>query len=259
MRTVNNSRRLQIANYVKQMREASVKELSEYFAVSPLTIRRDLIALEEQQILLRYHGGARALEHLEETDENSNNVFERKRVSLMEEKRRIAEKACEYLSSDDIIFMNSGSTVLFFLEAIKDKHVTVVTNNAMAPFCEKQVCVELLSLGGNYMERAKSFVGEITVNTINGIYSNCAVLGVNALDPERGMTTWNYQECGVNDAMINHTRGKVILLADHTKIGKVTNYVSSSLDKIDLIITDDGCDPKYVSVFKEKGVDVIVV
>ena len=155
--------------------------------------------------------------------------------------------------------MNSGSTVLFFLEAIKDKHVTVVTNNAMVPFCEKQVCVELLSLGGNYMERAKSFVGEITVNTINGIYSNCAVLGVNALDPERGMTTWNYQECGVNDAMINHTRGKVILLADHTKIGKVTNYVSSSLDKIDLIITDDGCDPKYVSVFKEKGVDVIVV
>ena len=259
MRTVNNSRRLQIANYVKQKREASVQELSEYFAVSPLTIRRDLIALEEQQILLRYHGGARALEHLEETDENSNNVFERKRVSLMEEKRRIAEKACEYLSNDDIIFMNSGSTVLFFLEAIKDKHVTVVTNNAMAPFCEKQVCVELLSLGGNYMERAKSFVGEITVNTINGIYSNCAVLGVNALDPERGMTTWNYQECGVNDAMINHTRGKVILLADHTKIGKVTNYVSSSLDKIDLIITDDGCDPKYVSVFKEKGVDVIVV
>ncbi len=259
MRTVNNSRRLQIANYVKQKGEASVQELSDFFAVSPLTIRRDLTALEQQQLLLRYHGGAKALEHLEEPDDNGNNVFERKRVSLMEEKKRIGEKACEYLENDDIIFMNSGSTVLFFLEAIRDKHVTVVTNNAMAPFCAKQLGVELLSLGGNYMERAKSFVGEITVNTINGIYSSCAILGVNALDPERGMTTWNYQECGVNDAMINHTRGKVILLADHTKIGKVSNYVSSSLDKIDLIITDDGCDPKYVSVFNEKGVEVIVV
>ena len=102
-------------------------------------------------------------------------------------------------------------------------------------------------------------MGEITVNTIGGIYSNCTILGVKALDPERGMTTWNYQECGVNAAMIGHTRGKVILLADHSKIGKVSNYVSSSLDKIDLIITDSGCDPEAIAAFQEKGVEVIVV
>ena len=53
MRTVNNSRRLQIANYVKQKGEASVQELSEYFAVSPLTVRRDLTALEEQDVYKR--------------------------------------------------------------------------------------------------------------------------------------------------------------------------------------------------------------
>ena len=142
---------------------------------------------------------------------------------------------------------------------VRDTHVTGVTNNARAPFCSRQPGVEILSLGGNYMERSKSFVGEITVNTIGGIYSNCTILGVKALDPERGMTTWNYQECGVNAAMIGHTRGKVILLADHSKIGKVSNYVSSSLDKIDLIITDSGCDPEAIAAFREKGVEVIVV
>ena len=51
----------------------------------------------------------------------------------------------------------------------------------------------------------------------------------------------------------------MILLADHSKIGKISNYVSSSLDKIDLIITDSGCDQKYISVFREKGVEVVVV
>ena len=259
MRTVNNSRRLQIANYVKQKGEASVQELSEYFAVSPLTVRRDLTALEEQKLLLRYHGGAKALVQSDTANDNGNYEFDLTSVPRVEEKKRIGEKACEFLKNDDIIFMNSGSTVLFFQEAIRDKHVTVVTNNARAPFCSKQPGVEILSLGGNYMERSKSYVGEITVNTIGGIYSNCTILGVKALDPERGLTTWNSQECGVNAAMIGHTRGKVILLADHSKIGKVSNYVSSSLDKIDLIITDSGCDPEAIAAFQEKGVEVIVV
>ena len=99
MRTVNNSRRLQIANYVKQKGEASVQELSEYFAVSPLTVRRDLTALEEQKLLLRYHGGAKALVQSDTANDNGNYEFDLTSVPRVEEKKRIGEKAYAFVTS----------------------------------------------------------------------------------------------------------------------------------------------------------------
>lgn len=83
--------------------------------------------MEEQKLIQRYHGGAKALAQLDTADDNGNYEFDLTRVPRGEEKKRIGDKACEFLKNDDIIFMNSGSTVLFFQEAIRDKHVTVVT------------------------------------------------------------------------------------------------------------------------------------
>ena len=92
-----------------------------------------------------------------------------------------------------------------------------------------------------------------------GIYSTCTVLGVNALDLENGMTTSVYQQSMINKSMINHTKGKVILLADSTKMGRISNFVSASLSSIQIIVTDDKCPPAYVEGFREKGIEVFIV
>jgi DeoR family transcriptional regulator of aga operon len=65
----------------------SVSELSEALNVSPATIRRDLVMLEEQQLLGRMHGGAvgRAVSY--------ELPLRYKSVRYGEEKRRIATEA----------------------------------------------------------------------------------------------------------------------------------------------------------------------
>jgi DeoR/GlpR family transcriptional regulator of sugar metabolism len=58
--------------------------------------------------------------------------------------------------------------------------------------------------------------------------------------------------------MINNTHGKVIVLADHTKMGFVSNFVSASLDRINIVITDEKCPPLIRSALEKRGIEVIL-
>lgn len=251
-----NGRHLKIIKYVNQREIATVKELSDEFDVSRQTIRRDLSVLVEKKILERYHGGVRKPMTISEVVMTKD--FDTKINSNMDEKNKIGLKAAEFIKDDDIVFMNGGTTVLSFLKSVSGRNITVVTNNAAALECTLNPGIDLLILGGTYQMKLKSFVGELTIANIRCIYSNCTILGTNGLDPVNGMTTSVFQECSINNAMIDHSRGKVVLLADHTKMGLVSNYVSSPLNKINVIITDSKCPAEFITAFKEQGIEVIL-
>ena len=246
-----------ILNYLSVYQQASVGELSRKLNVSEVTIRRDLIRLDEEHKLSRFHGGARHLE--KKPIDFSIGEFGEKALQMKAEKQRIGKRACDFIHDGDIVFMNSGTTVIQMLEQLERQHVTVVTNNAAATSCNIPSGVELLVLGGMFYPRTRSMGGEITTNSISSIYSNCTILGVNALDTVQGMTTSVFQETTVNNAMISNTRGNVIVLADHTKIGKISSYVSSPLSKINVIITDKDCPQSYVESFEKSNIQVIMV
>lgn len=250
-------REKKIIEYIAEHGTGTVSELSNAFCVSEITIRRDLSRLAEEKVLKRYHGGAKL--HIPTNAELKCAEFQQKSTLMLDEKRRIGNCACSFIKDNDIVFMNSGTTVLQFLTQLEKQGVTIVTSNAAAFDCPINPGVEILALGGNYDSRTRSMCGEFTINNIMGIYSTCTILGANGLDVKEGMTTSVYQECTINNAMINHTKGKVILLADSTKIGKISSYVSSPLSKIDVIITDINCPETYIDGFHQQNVEVIVV
>ena len=252
-----NHRESKIIEYVNEHGSATVTELSNYTKVSEITIRRDLERLESRKAVIRYHGGAKKNTSLEGKDPIME--FKAKEAKMCDEKKRIGKKAAELIKDGDIVFMNSGTTVLTFLECLEKKNVTVATNNTAALDCQLSSGIDILMLGGNYSCRTRSVEGDFTCNQIMGIYSTCTVLGVNALDLENGMTTSVYQQSMINKSMINHTKCKVILLADSTKMGRISNFVSASLSSIQIIVTDDKCPPAYVEGFREKGIEVFIV
>lgn len=246
-----------IIEYINQCESATVAELSRHFNVSEITIRRDLERLNEKRIIDRFHGGARRLEL--PNGDTTVTEFRQKSLSMSQEKARIGQRACQFVRDFDTVFMNSGTTVLQFLMQLQCRGVTVVTNNVAALDCPHHPGVDILMLGGTYNERTRSVGGEITTGNLLNIYSTCTILGVNALDLNEGMTTSVYHECTTNNAMISHSKGKVIVLADSSKMGKISSYVSSPLSKIDVIITDTGCPESYVAGFESNGIEVITV
>ncbi len=249
------NRHLTILDTLSADGRVRVDDLAAQLKVSPVTIRRDLDYLNGKGFLVRTHGGATAIQHRQILQQES--LFADKGGINVAEKERIARRAADLIGADDIVFLNSGSTALFFLRAIRGKKARIITNNAASIECDIDPMVELLVLGGEYREQSRSFVGEFALNTLRHIYSSHTILGTNGFSLEQGLTTTVYQECNINQAMIENTHGSVIVLADHSKIQRVSNFVSAPLDAIDILITDTQCPDDFVSEIERRGIQVI--
>lgn len=256
IRSIAYNRHLHILDALKEQGVVRVEDLSRDLGVSGVTIRRDLDYLNSKGLLLRTHGGANAIAGREDILQES--AFNEKGTINVPEKERIGARCAELIQNNDIVFLNSGSTALFFLQALSEKKVKVITNNAAAIQCSLDPRVEVMYLGGEYREQSRSFVGEFALNTIRDIYSHFTVLGTNGISIDRGITTTVYQECAINQAMIDNTHGQVLVIADHTKLGRVSNFVSAPLTVIHTLITDSLCPPEFRSALEARGINVII-
>lgn len=251
------NRHLTILDQLTEHGRVRVDDLAVLLKISPVTVRRDLDYLNEKGFLIRTHGGATAIQPRQILQQES--LFSDKDGINVPEKERIARRAADLIAPDDIVFLNSGSTALFFLRAIRGKKARVITNNAASVECELDPKVELLVLGGEYREQSRSFVGEFALNTLRHIYSHHTILGTNGITLEQGLTTTVYQECNINQMMIENTHGSVIVIADSSKIQRVSNFVSAPLDTIDVLITDTGCPDDFAVEIERRGIEVIRV
>ena len=249
-------RRNKMMAIIVEKGEVSVEELSEKLEVSEVTIRRDLQRLQASGLIVRHHGGALALTPNPEM--LPEKVLDEKDITNIDEKRRIAAAAVSLLDDDDIAFMNSGSTILFFMRAIQNRRVRIITNNAAAINQKLDPSIDLMLLGGEYRQQSKSMVGEFALNTLKDIWSSHTFLGTNGVSIERGLTTSVHQECSVNQAMVRNTHGKVIVLADYSKMDKVSNFVSLPLTSVDVIVTDSKCPADFLRRLQEMGIEVII-
>ena len=68
-----------------------------------------------------------------------------------------------------------------------------------------------------------SFTGIMAVQLIQKMCAQVCVLGVNGISGTEGITTSNYMETMINDEFLNHCKGKRIVAADGSKIGKTFN------------------------------------
>ena len=103
------NRENKILELLTQNEKMEVDLLSELLGVSQVTIRKDLDILEEKGIVKREHGCAL----LCNTDDISGRI-----AYHYEEKRRIAEKAAELVSSGDTIMIENGSCCALLAEVL---------------------------------------------------------------------------------------------------------------------------------------------
>ncbi len=143
------------------------------------------------------------------------------------------------------------------IEAVNRKKVKIVTNNAGAITAPYNPDMELIVLGGEYRAQSQSLVGILTLENIQGINSTHTFLGVNGFSIDKGLTTSVIQECSVNQAMIRNTNGKVVVLADHAKIGRVSNFVSAPLDVVDILVTDSKTPRELIAQIEALGIEVL--
>lgn len=248
-------RKLKIVEYLQEHLRASVQELGKAFHVSESTIRRDLQELEDAKLLKRTHGGAVCLENV-----NFEPTFVEKEDKFRSEKERIAQKAAEFIQDGDTLVIDSGTTTAYLAKELKSfSNIKVVTNSLiLAQELRGLDGIEVIMTGGTLRQNTLAMVGPITEQSLSMLRVDKAFIATNGLDVQAGLTTPNLVEAATKAKMIDIAK-QVIVLTDHTKIGKVAFARFAEIARIDTCIVDDKISQAAVSEMEELGVRVCVV
>lgn len=231
-------RQVHLLQFIEQRQRVTVPQICEQFGVSPATARRDLDALAEQGKIQRVHGGAIPLRQAPPELPVLHRMNDQS-----DEKQRIGRATAALIADGDTIFLGNGTTVLEVARnLLAHKNLTVITNslmvlNAMADSPN----VTLISLGGLLRRSELSMIGHITEQALAELRADKVVIGVHAVDAKHGLTNQYLPETMTDRAILKIGR-KVIVVADHTKCGRIATAVLAPVNAVDLIVTDSGID-----------------
>ncbi|MEN8079226.1 DeoR/GlpR family DNA-binding transcription regulator [Clostridioides difficile] len=237
---------IEISEYLKEKKYASVEELMEKFQLSRSTLRRTLIAMEEKNLLKRVRGGA---EIIEDTNSVISLDFQSIFNTKKEEKNKIAEKAAQLIEDNDVIFIDSGSTCFYMIDYIESKNITVVTNGIMHIQKLMSKGINTYILGGYAKPEQNLIMGEDIVKKISVMNFDKAFLGTMGIDARSGFTTMMLEDGEVKKAVIKSS-DECYILADASKFNVRKFYTYGNFNQA-TIITDSKVD------FDEGNVKII--
>jgi DeoR/GlpR family transcriptional regulator of sugar metabolism len=236
---------------IRKQRFVRVDELCRALDVSPATVRRDLEHLEERGEIERVHGGAVSVDN-----RLSEPVFDAKAELAADEKQRIARAALAYLKPGDTIYVDGGSTLLEFTRLLVDhENLTVVTNSFRAATELAGRGPRLILVGGELRRLSQTMVGPLTKNLLGQVHVDTAFMGTIGLSVDEGMTTTDPGEAYTKKLVLERA-GRVILLADSSKVGKVAFAEAGALENIDVLVTDKDLDDTFARHLDKQGIKI---
>jgi DeoR/GlpR family transcriptional regulator of sugar metabolism len=247
-------RQKQILSLLARQRRLSVTEIVKQFSISEATARRDLESLTAQGKAQRVHGGVIAIEQAPP----ELPILEREREQP-EEKARIGRAAADLVSENETLFLGSGTTVLEVARHLRDhKNLTVITNSLpVLNLLAGTKGITVISLGGMLRESEHSFIGHITEQALQEVRADKVFMGTRGASLEHGFTNDYLQETLTDRAILKSGR-EVIMVADHTKVNRVSTVLLAPLDSIHTFVTDSQADRKFVQALKQQSIKVVL-
>jgi len=247
-------RREQIQDYLATRQIARIADLCALLDASEATIRRDLERMEEEGMLERTHGGAILSRRLISEPEYLQRVNKNP-----DEKKLIGARAASLIEDGDIVFVNSGTTTTQVIHHIRaGADVSVFTNNLNAALEIGEAGFKHHLLGGEYQPVSKSSAGRFAIENLRQIYADICIIGVDGISLKHGCTVPVNAEAEVVRQMIERTKGRVVIVADHSKWGVVSNFPIAAIDEIDILVTDEKFDPSAIEELAGHEVETVV-
>jgi len=251
---MQSERQEDIVRYLSEVKYAKIEQLSEHFAVSAETIRRDLMELERETTVKRVRGGA-----VYNSLRAQEMEYEKRKEKNHREKRAIARVAAEYIADGDAIAMNNGTAnlELAVLLAGNKEGLTVVTNSPQIALVLNENKSHAVYLTAGYLRKHnRSLVGSTCNDCLGNFKVDKTILNIDGISIADGVTEYNVEEAAVIRKMleIGHTR---MILCEYSKFNEVAFNRVCAAEEIDYVFTDWNVSPKEIKEWKEKQIRVI--
>ncbi len=254
-RAIESSRIDQIRSFIEQEQRTTVDAIAERFNVSAATARRAIGALSDQGEVARFRGGALALQRSPRELPALHRQMDQRA-----EKSRIGKAAANVVTDGETVFLGSGTTTLEVARnLINRRDLTILTNSmlvikALIPATD----VMVIALGGMLRKSELSFIGHPVEQALQEMRATRVIMGIRAIHPEHGLMN-DYLPETLTDRAILKMGGEVVIVADHTKCGRVAPAFVAPVSMVGTLITDNGVPNDFVEAMEGKRVAVRMV
>ncbi|MCG3181895.1 MAG: Glucitol operon repressor [Phycisphaerae bacterium] len=249
-------RREQLLRTLQGWREVSTIAMARRLGVSPMTIRRDLAAIQASGAAVRCYGGAVAARRI-----TFEFAFDRRHRRNLAAKRRIGQAAAARIRPGQVVFLDTGTTTLEAARALAARGVacTAVTSSlVVASELWGRAGIELHLVGGRVRGASPDLVGPQTELLLDRLTADIALVGSDGIDPARGSFSADAESAGVAERMCRNAR-RAVVVADASKLGVAGAVRYLPIDKMTELITDRSADRRQVAAMRGRGVRVEVV
>ena len=247
-------RRSKIVELVNERQQITTSELSSMFRASLVTIRNDLNALSEKRLLVKTHGGAVSCSSVKNLEIPAVSKY----VENTGIKEKMGKVAASMINDNDIIILDSGSTVFEVAKHITAHNVTVITNDLKtAYYLAENTKVKLMICGGTVVPNLFTVTGHAVYEMIKNLHVDKLFIGCDAVSFDKGVTDRSVEEVPIKRAMIS-SADEVVLISDHSKIGRKMFSTVCTLDDVDKWVVDKMISsPPYIDVERKFNLQLI--
>lgn len=245
-------RRQRVLGLISRQGFASLAELAQAIQVSESTLRRDLDYLDHRGAIRRTRGGAVYL-----NEEGVLPALEERVARQIDEKRAIARAAAARVRDGDAILLDGGTTTLEVARLLVGRPLQIVTNSLpIANLFASSRETDLILLGGYIYPRTGVALGPLTTRMLPDVHVHQAVMSVGGLTA-RGLFNSNLLLVETEREMMR-CADEVVVVADHTKVGRQALAFLCELSAIDTLIVDGELTPDQRALLEQADVRLLV-
>jgi DeoR family transcriptional regulator of aga operon len=247
-------RQARIVQCVAQNDQVDVGQLSRLLDVSPSTVRRELQQMEDEGMIMRVHGAARLPNPI-----RYEQPYESRASMHVRAKRAIAAAALGLIAPGASVGISGGTTCTELARQLRATGpLTIVTNAVnIAVELHGQPDKRLMVTGGILNQGSYELVGNLVAESLKDVHLDVAFLGCSGIDPQFGISMSDEAEAAMGRAF-KGAADRVILLADHSKVGRRTFARFCRLPEVDLLITDDGLPADQRGELEAAGLHLLI-
>lgn len=253
MSSKKRRRREAISALVLEQGAVTVGSLAERFDVSMQTIRRDVDALCEGDMLHRVHG------RIEMSREFLNTPFDQRAGTNLMGKRAIGEVASELIPNGATLFISIGSTPLSVARALRRrKGLTVITNNLSAAMAlSEEVSNRIILPGGEVRLPDRDILGNDVLDFFGRFRADFAVFGAAGIAQDGGLLEFHTTEVRATQKICENAQ-QSLLVIDGSKFGRHAPALGGNIADMNQIIIDRRPGEQFAPLLTEINDRLIV-
>ena len=254
---MGNDRQQKIFKILAEKGEVQLQQLQNIMPeVSLMTLRRDLISLENEGYLIRTHGGAVSTKKVALMG-GEEDAYARRAVENIEAKMKIAEKAVHLVERGRSIYFDAGSTIMCLANQLPDESFTIVTSGAnIALELLKKQGTSVVMLGGLINLNTLSVSGPNAIVMLDNINIDIAFMSASGFSLDSGLTVSNVYESELKKKVVSRSR-KVVLLLDTQKLNRNMTFTYGNLKDIDILVAEKQLPDEIIHEAEKYGVQII--